>query len=402
MLFAAHRPAVSRLSAGLATFLMVAGCSPGGLPAASNTGIPAANPPPTAAAAPPASASTATPNPSAGAASFDAQFADLIKAAKGEGQLTWYQSLYEAGGTKYAADFQSKFGIKVNVIFATTEATLQRFLSEERAGQHLADVVSLADTAPTMQVMQEGLFVKYDARDEAKFPEGWVLHTNGATAYPTTRLQMAILYNPKLVTSQADLESLQRWEGLLDPRWANSKVGIADVTKVGSVYPTYYMWLVGQKDKFGEEFVRKLGLQKPVIYPGMTQEGERVTAGEVSVGLATDVVAMWSYGKGAPIAWTYPAPTPVSLTYSGISKSAPHANAARLFLEYLADEEGMLTWAKDWEGATGRPDLDKLVPLKYVNEPWYKAPSSYFTISDLDAAAKANAAVVKQADALLH
>ncbi len=398
---ATYPVALSRLSALLAAVLLVAGCTSAAPPAATTAPAPpatqaatAAKPAATTAAAP--AATSAPAQAAASGASFDTQFADLIKAAKAEGQLTWYESFAEAQGKKFGAHFQERFGIQTNVVFQSAGPTQQRFESEERADKHLADIVSLADTAPTLQVMGEGLVASYDVKDKAKFPAGWVLSTNGATAYPSTRVQMAVAYNPKVVTNQADVDSLKQWSGLLDPRWANGKLGLGDITKVGSAYPTWYMWLVGQKDKYGEDFVRKLGDQKPVVYAGQTEEGQRIAAGEISAGMTVDVVAMWSYDQGAPMAWVYPAPVPVTPEYSMISKAAPHPNAAKLFMEYIHDEDGgALQWASDWEGLLGRPDLDAKISAKYTKEPWYKAPTDFYLISDWDAATKARADVLK-------
>ena len=61
------------------------------------------------------------------AQTFDARFAELIKSAKAEGAVTWYQGVLEQGGTGFAAHFQERFGIRVNHQFMPSGPIYERF-----------------------------------------------------------------------------------------------------------------------------------------------------------------------------------------------------------------------------------------------------------------------------------
>jgi iron(III) transport system substrate-binding protein len=327
--------------------------------------------------------------------SFEERFASLIAAARAEGELTWYQSSLEAAGRDFAVHFQSRFGIKTTQTYLVGTPNLERFRSESRAGHHIADVFSISDGTLMLPALAEGLLVNYRTASNDAFPKNWLLESNGVTVYPTGRVQMAIAYNTQAVKAD-EVKKLADWSGLTDPAFRNDRFSLADATRVGAVYPTYLYLLRMNKDQYGRSFLDKVAAQKPVIFGNMTEQVSRMAAGEIDVGLMVDLVAIQQYNRKAPIAWQYPKPTPVTLHYSGVSKNAPHPNAARLFLEYLTSDEGTVEWAKAWNAPTGRPDIDQKTPAPYAKESWYKAPTEFFEIKDWAAAEREQKGVIQE------
>jgi iron(III) transport system substrate-binding protein len=318
---------------------------------------------------------------------FDQRFASLIAEAKKEGELTWYQASLESAGREFAMHFQNRFGIKVNHSFAVGSPALERFRAESRSGNNIADIFNVTDGTLMLQAMDEHLIADHKTSSHDAFPAKWILQANGGIAYPTARVQMAIAYNTEAVKPD-EVKLLADWNGLLSPAFANGRLSLADATRVGSVYPMYYMMLRAYPQQFGVPFLQKLAAQKPIIYGGMTEQSGRVAAGETDTGIMVDVVAIQQFNKGAPIAFAYPNPTPVTLQYTAVSAKAPHPNAARLFLEYITSEEGMKTWAQMWGAGTGRPDVDKAVQQKYTSAPWYAPANELYTFEDWAAAQK--------------
>jgi iron(III) transport system substrate-binding protein len=318
---------------------------------------------------------------------FETRFADLIAKAKAEGELTWYQSLLEASGKEFSAHFQQRFGIKVAHQFMSSGSLWERFRAETASGRHLADVYSSGDTSATREAIKAGYIARYEAATKGEFPQGWVIDDPNGTAYPTQRVQIAVVYNTQLVKPE-DAKVLSTWKGLTDPRFGDGALGLNDPTRALSAVPPYYYWTRVAKAEYGSEFLEKLAAQKPVIFPGQTEQAARLGAGEYSAGMMVDIVAIQQYDLGAPIGWHYPAPTPIVIQYSAISKNATHPNAARLFLEYISSEEGLSHYKRASGGSTGRPDLDAKQQPKYAQEPWYRAPTELFVIQDWDAALK--------------
>lgn len=315
------------------------------------------------------------------AQSFDARFADLIKAAKAEGSVTWYQGVLEQGGTGFAAHFQERFGIRVNHQFMPSGPIYERFRTESASRQHLADVFSSGDAGPMLAAMKAGYIAKYDTASKALYPKGWVYDMPNATAYPTQRVQMAVAYNTRQL-KQADLAGLKTWKGLLDPKFAGGTLALGDPTRSLTAFSLYFYMLRVNEAEYGRPFLDKLVSQKPVVYPSHTQEGARIAAGEVPLGVIVDIIAINQYDLGAPIGIIYPSPTPVILQHTAISQNAPRPNAAKLFLEYITSEEGLAAWKKASGGMTGLPQLDARSPLKFMKEPWYREPTEFFIAED--------------------
>ncbi len=319
--------------------------------------------------------------------SFESKFADLIAKAKAEGEVTWYQSLLEAPGKAFSAHFQQRFGIRVTHQFSASGTLHERFRAESASGRHLADVYSSGDTSATLEAMKAGYLAKYDATTKGEFPKGWVIEMNDATAYPTQRVQTAVAYNTQLV-KPADVAVLATWKGLIDPRFKDGALGLNDPRRALSAVPPYHYWTRVAKAEYGEDFVRKLAAQKPILYGGQTEQAARLGAGEYSVGFMVDIVAIQQYDLGAPVAFLYPSPTPTILQYTAISKNAARPNAARLFLEYITSEEGLSEYKRFSGGGTGRPDVDAKVKPKYASEPWYKPPGTLYVIEDWETTLK--------------
>jgi hypothetical protein len=42
----------------------------------------------------------------------------------------------------------------------------------------------------------------------------------------------------------------------------------------------------------------------------------------------------------------------------------------------------MEAWGRYYGGATGRPDVDAKIGYKFTKEPWYVAPTEFFTPDD--------------------
>jgi iron(III) transport system substrate-binding protein len=329
------------------------------------------------------------------ASEFDKKHADLIQKAKAEGQVTWYEGLLESAGRAFSAHFQQRFGIRVQHQPMSSGAINERFRAESNAGRHIGDVLSLPDTIAMIEAIKANYIAQINVDSKSAFPKGWIIDQPNGTAYPVLRVGMTLAYNTQTL-KPADVALLSSWKGLLDRRLADGVVGLGHPARSITALPIYYYWTRTNKAEYGLEFLNKLEAQKPIVYNSHTEEGARLAAGEVSVGMLPDLVAIQQYNLGAPIAMVYPSPTPLLLYYTSVSRNAPHPNAALLFLEYITSDEGMAEWKKAAGGLTGRPDVDERVKSKFVTEPWYRAPEQFFVIEDWDAAIKDYKAIMAE------
>lgn len=336
----------------------------------------------------------------ASAQTFDEKFADLIAAAKKEGQVTWYNSALETGGRSFAKVFENRFGVRLNHSFMVGSPNLERFRAESRSGNHVADVFTMADSALMLEAINEKLIVPYKVDTYAKFSKDWMIETGEGIAYPTSRVQMALMFNTAVLSADEAM-ALSEWNSLLSPKFAGGKVGIADAARTGSTYSTYLYLMREAKDKYGADFMTKFAAQKPIVFNSHSELGSRVASGELDVGLVPDSVPVEHYNRGSPIGYVYPDPTPISPILSGVSANAPHPNAAKLLLEYMTSDEGMSEWGKLWGVGLGRPELDQTVPNKASKEPWYASPKSFYIPKDLNWALEQQQGVIHEWKAAL-
>jgi iron(III) transport system substrate-binding protein len=283
-------------------------------------------------------------SPAAAQAELDA----LIKAAKAEGEVTFYISLSENVGKRAADGFQAKYGIKTTFLRLVTAQVVQRYMAESESGNTPASVVMSAGS-PAAYV--------------GTIPKGWVepisksaLPVLTSGEYPsrftdgnTAIVQIApwaIAYNNSKVKG-ADIP--KDWTDLLNPKW-KGEVLVAD-TSVGTVYAEFWIFIEG---KYGEDFFRKIS---PNFrrYPGGVPAIQALAAGEGSFQLPVPIaLPQGPKDKGAPLSWVVPdlntgLETHVIMTARNRAK---HPNAARLLANYVLSPEGNKVFNNEPGGVT--------------------------------------------------
>ena len=281
-------------------------------------------------------------------AAAQAELEALIKAAKAEGEVTFYISLTENVGKRVVDGFSAKYGIKTQFIRLTTAAMTQRYLTEAEAGTFAAGVVFNAGTAaPYNETQSKGwvepiskaaLPVITSGEYPAKFFDG-----NNAIVQiaPWT-----IAYNTNKVKG-ADIP--KDWADLLNPKW-KGEVLVAD-TSVGTVYAEFWIFI---QDRYGEDYFKKISpnLRR---YPGGVPAIQSLAAGEGSFQLPVPVaLGQGPKDKGAPIAMVIPdlntgLETRVVMTARARVK---HPNAARLLANYVLTPEGNKVFNNEPGGVT--------------------------------------------------
>lgn len=305
--------------------------------------------------------------------------AALVAAAKQEGSLTYYHTTAIDLTARWTAAFTQKYGIQTQNVRGPSYPLWERWLTEERVGQHAADVIQITDTVLIEAAHDEGLIADYTPPNGAGIrPE---MRKDGVwyTAFVNA---MGIAWNRSKVTDEEDhLIRTGGWNVLTDPRFAG-RFATGTPASGGSSYSYVYMFLGGKRSQFGPDFVTKMAALKPQVYESKSPMYDRLAAGEhaiVDQASQSDMGGL--YLKGAPIRWVFPGPTPANLTVQTISKGAPHPNAARLFQDWAMSPEGQAEWFKFSGVASARQDtVDPRKPAKkdWYKEDWYKDPDSLY------------------------
>lgn len=269
-----------------------------------------------------------TPKPTA-PSSATALEKRLYQAALKEGQLNWWDqhSLKEA--TVWIKEFNNKYpGIKVEYFEGTEDVISEKYLAEYKAGRATADTVQPEPLRPFRE--QKLLLDLSDIIKDANYPLQFCLKELTGATFEFSLLAAA--YNTKMVSPQEVPRSL---EDLLNPKW-KGKINLESRLK-------FFLYTT---EHYGEEwminYLKKLREQKPTFSKGSTASMTLLSAGEfpIVVGVNLHRIVIMS-NQGQPVGLVPISPigyNPLNVTC--IPKTAPHPNAAKLFIRWWMSPEG--------------------------------------------------------------
>lgn len=262
---------------------------------------------------------------------YRAGFSQDLTKAKQEGRVVFYTSWGPSDADYVVKGFEKKYSfIKVEPVRASSERTLTRLLSEQRANRFLGDVVAVSGIQSGI-LKEKGSLDRYQSSEAANFPADW--RDPDGFGMGVHQTIYVIGHNTKLVSADAVPKN---YEDLLHPRWKG---------QLGWDTEEYYLFgaliKARGKDK-GLEFWRRLAGQQVNFRKGYTLISELVSAGEFPVAVSLYQHRVDEYvEKGAPLQWMAPNPL-VGGDPNKISllKNAPRPNAAKVFIDFMLSGEG--------------------------------------------------------------
>jgi len=248
----------------------------------------------------------------------------LVEAAKQEGSLTVYTSNAAETIEALRADFEKRYGVRVNVWRASSAKVLQRMVAEKRANRWDFDAVGVS--SPELEALyREKLLQEVNSGLHQEMLEGTLpAHRGWAPQFINVFVQA---YNTHAVKSE-DLP--KRWADLLDARW-RGKLGVE--AKAGEWYCTLLKTLGEGK---GAELFREIAARNGwSVRSGNSVLANMVVSGEVPLALAVySHMIEQARQQGAPVDWFAIDPVIGRSNGIGVSRKPPHPNAALLFYEY--------------------------------------------------------------------
>jgi iron(III) transport system substrate-binding protein len=254
--------------------------------------------------------------------------ANLIESARKERRVVWYTSLNLTESKVLFDAFQKKYPfIQPETFRATAETTLNRILTETRAGRWEFDAVGISQVGTLAHYKVLAPYVSPEAAayiSEFKDPAGY---WNGYSSNYYT-----LGYNTKLV---APKEAPRSWEDMLDPHW-KGKI---------SIDREEYAWYAALHEAWGKDkthrFMEALARQNIQWRKGPVLIAQLMAAGEFPIGVVYVHRIEEMKKNGAPVEWTHTL-DPIVVGVNGIALSAKPKNpsAARLFIDFLLSREG--------------------------------------------------------------
>jgi iron(III) transport system substrate-binding protein len=259
---------------------------------------------------------------------------DLVAAARKEGKLAFYTAMDLPVAEKLAKAFEAKFsGVAVRVERSGSERVFQRIAQEMASNIHACDVMNSADAAHFIVFKRNAWLAPYLPEEVAKhFPAG---HRDPDGQFVTTRVWLSSLgFNTNLVKPE---DAPKSFADLLDPKWAGKMV------KGHPAYSGTIMTATFQiVRELGWGYFEKLATQRIMQVQSSTDPPKKLALGERAVMAdGNDYNLIQLKDAGQPVEPIYPTEgTPTITGPTGVFKSAPNPNAARLFQNWLHSLEG--------------------------------------------------------------
>jgi iron(III) transport system substrate-binding protein len=292
----------------------------------------------------------------------------LVEAARKEGKLGFYTAMDLPVAEKFAKAFEARYpGIAVRVERSGAERVFQRIGQEMGSRIYACDVANSADAAHFIVWKRNGWLAPYLPEDVARhFPAGFY---DPDGQFATTRVWLSSLgYNTDLVKAEDAPRSLA---DLLLPKWSGKMV------KAHPAYSGTIMTATFQIVRdLGWGYFEKLAKQRIMQVQSSTDPPKKLALGERMVMAdGNDYNLIQLKEQGRAVAVVYPSEgTPTVTGPSGVFKSAPNPNAARLFQNWLHSLEAqqlLVDFARQHSVhalVKGKPGDRKLSELKLLKD----------------------------------
>jgi iron(III) transport system substrate-binding protein len=258
---------------------------------------------------------------------------ELIAAARKEGKLAFYTALELPTAERLGKAFEAKYpGVSVRVERSGAERIYQRIAQEQSSRVYAVDVVNSTDPAHFIDWKSKDWVAPYLPEEVAKNYPADAIDPDGMHAVSCAWLEV-IGYN---TTQVAREDAPKSYADLLDPKW-KGKIVKAHPSYSGAILTATF---VLARD-LGWSFFEKLAQQKIMQVQSAADPPKKVLAGERAVMAdGNDYNLVLLKDQGQAVEAVYPTEgAPLIIVPSGVFRSAPNPNAARLFQSFLLGVE---------------------------------------------------------------
>jgi iron(III) transport system substrate-binding protein len=258
----------------------------------------------------------------------------LIEAARKEGKVSFYTAIELNVAERLGKVFEAKYpGIAVRIERSGAERIFQRIAQEQSSRITAVDVANSTDPAHYLDWKKNDWLAPYLPEDVAKHYPADQIDPDGMHATSCAWMEV-IGYNTNLVKRE---DAPKSYADLLDPRWMG-KIVKGHPGYSGAILTATF---VLARD-LGWSYFEKLAQQKVMQVQSAADPPKKILLGERAVMAdGNDYNLVLLKDQGQPVEVVYPAEgSPLIIVPSGIFRSAPNPNAARLFQSFFFSAEG--------------------------------------------------------------
>ena len=258
----------------------------------------------------------------------------LIEAARKEGKVSFYTAIELNVAERLGKVFEAKYpGIAVRIERSGAERIFQRIAQEQSSRITAVDVANSTDPAHYLDWKKNDWLAPYLPEDVAKHYPADQIDPDGMHATSCAWMEV-IGYNTNLVKRE---DAPKSYADLLDPKWMG-KIVKGHPGYSGAIMTATFLLA---RD-LGWSYFEKLAQQKVMQVQSAADPPKKILLGERAVMAdGNDYNLVLLKDQGQPVEVVYPAEgSPLIIVPSGIFRSAPNPNAARLFQSFFFSAEG--------------------------------------------------------------
>lgn len=298
--------------------------------------------------------------------------ASLVDLARQEGSLSLVGGPPQAFWNATTLAFENAYPfLKVSFSLQPAGSLGSTVDSQERAGSVTYDVAVIPAPSPQyLGFLNSSYLVPYDSPSFSKY--NWssqFIGPNFTSFAAGATVGSAWVYNINTVPANMVPHS---WADIWNNAsfWGNGQFGMNNPALGGGTWFTYYhtIW-----EPYGITGFQKLATLKPYLGSTVAEYAAKAAAGQLRGGYTWDSYNFALMKSGAPINVVYPSNPVLNTWQAAILKGAPHPNAAKLFIDWLASppaqhvvvEQGTV-WSAMIQNETPYPGLTNIWQLHYV------------------------------------
>ncbi len=292
-----------------------------------------------------------------------AALATLVSAAQAEGSVVVDGPPNDIARQGLLSGFQRAYGIPISYVTSGSSSSSARIRAERVAGKYVLDVFLSGADAACLTFLPSGwldriepVLVAPDVLDTRKWRDGHLWYQDDAHTilHVLSTVAPGLAVNTKLLRRG----EATTWKSLLDPKWQGKIIAKDPLTLgAGSQMPSYFFLT------FGPDYVKTLyQTQQPVLSRNARQAMQWLAEGSYPILIGPDTSELMAFKKlGYPVEPVLPTDGP-SIINAGwglvcLMNKAPHPNAAKLFVNWVAGRAGQTIYANATQSASLRTDV---------------------------------------------